>query len=181
MSNRRTTFAGIAAIVVAFFACGGKVGEEGAGAAHDGSAASAPSEDSGGSTGSRESSGSAKGSSSGSSSGSSGSSGGSASGNLLGSGGGPVTSTSGSGSSAAQGDGATPACMSTAGGGSSGVGTCSLYDQEVCGPVGYQIECHCPEAVCTCTCCGTTVHQVALSTCPACPTAAQAYELCGFP
>jgi hypothetical protein len=102
------------------------------------------------------------------------------------SGGGSVRDSGSSTSSSASGggtaaDGAATACVGTGGSGSSGAGSCAIVDKEVCGATGYEIDCRCPEATCTCTCCGSTVHQVALSTCPACPTAAQAYALCGFP
>ena len=172
--------------VVTVLACGGKAtdnapdsgglasgsdgGDGPSGTGSSGSGASSSGVGSGGVVGSSASS-------SGSGSGSHTSSIGNSSG---GSSGGPGSSSSGSGGGVTL-DDASAVCTRTSGGGSSGAGSCAILDKEVCGNTGYEIDCQCPEATCTCTCCGSTVHQVTLSTCPACPTAAQAYALCGFP
>lgn len=72
-------------------------------------------------------------------------------------------------------------CSAMGGGGTRGPESCGVFEQEICGGVGYQIDCRCPEGVCVCTCCGSQATQIRIDTCPACPTTAEAYALCGYP
>jgi len=71
-------------------------------------------------------------------------------------------------------------CTDNGGGGSGGPGSCTIMDSETCTDGNtYQVTCDCPKAECQCL--GSSGGVVPFNTCPACPTPAQAFEICGYP
>jgi len=77
-------------------------------------------------------------------------------------------------------DEAGPACVDTGGSGGSGSGGgCDISVSEMCGTTSYMVDCSCPAATCTCT--GSSGGVLTFMGCPSCPTATQAYDVCGYP
>jgi hypothetical protein len=89
--------------------------------------------------------------------------------------------SSGGTNDASSDDGATTPVTCTPGGGSGSGGPngCEVMQTETCNGVDYQIDCKCPEG--TCTCSGSSGGAVMITSCPTCPTADQAFTLCGLP
>ena len=66
------------------------------------------------------------------------------------------------------------------GGGPDGAVSCVVVAQETCnGDDIYAVTCTCPLGECACQ--GPTMTSVAFAGCPVCPTASQAFALCGIP
>jgi hypothetical protein len=68
---------------------------------------------------------------------------------------------------------------SGAGAATQGPTGCTVTFGETCGDAGYQTVCACPQG--TCACLGSSTSVVSFAGCPACPTNAEAFTLCGFP
>jgi hypothetical protein len=81
--------------------------------------------------------------------------------------------------------GTSPTCRASVSVADDGAGTCSVTLSGSCGYLDYVAICACPQAACSCqgpaSSSTTRLTFRKFSTCPACPTAAQASRLCGFP